>query len=53
MGTLNSRCRIIIGTQKRTIILTTTHEGFHGLCIIREPEHSLELALWGGILLSM
>ena len=24
-GTLNNRCRIIIGTQKGTIILTTTH----------------------------
>ena len=24
LGTLNHRCRIIIGTQKRTIILTTT-----------------------------
>ena len=25
LGTLNIRCRIIIGIQKRTIILTTTH----------------------------
>ena len=25
LGTLNIRCRIIIGNQKRTIILTTTH----------------------------
>ena len=25
LGTLNSRCRTIIGTQKRIIILTTTH----------------------------
>ena len=25
LGTLNIRCRIIIGTQKKTIILTTTH----------------------------
>ena len=24
-GTLNSRCRIILGTQKGTIILRTTH----------------------------
>ena len=24
-GTLNNGCRIIIGTQKRTIILTTAH----------------------------
>ena len=30
LGTLNNRCRIIIGTQKGLIILTTTHvhEGF-------------------------
>ena len=27
LGTLNSRCRIIMGTQKGTIILTTTHIG--------------------------
>ena len=27
LGTLNNRCRIIIGTQKGTIILTTTHLG--------------------------
>ena len=27
MGTLNNRCCIIIGTQKGTIILTTTHIG--------------------------
>ena len=25
LGTLNNRCRIIIGAQKGTIILTTTH----------------------------
>ena len=25
LGTLNNRCRTIIGTQKGTIILTTTH----------------------------
>ena len=27
LGTLNIRCRIIVGTQKGTIILTTTHMG--------------------------
>ena len=27
-GTLNTRCRILIGTQKETIILTTTHMYF-------------------------
>ena len=26
-GTLNNRCRIIIGTQKGTLILTTNHMG--------------------------
>ena len=25
LGTLNNRCRIIIGTQKGTLTLTTTH----------------------------
>ena len=29
LGTLNNRCRIIIGTQKGAIILTTTH-----MCLI-------------------
>ena len=28
LGTLNIRCRIIIGIQKGAIILTTTHIGF-------------------------
>ena len=28
MGTVNNRCRIIIGTPKGTIILTTTHNTF-------------------------
>ena len=31
LGTLNIRCRIIIGTQKGTIILTTTHITIHGI----------------------
>ena len=25
LGTLNIRCRVVIGTPKKTIILTTTH----------------------------
>ena len=29
LGTLNIRCRIIIGIQKGTIILTTTHIYIH------------------------
>ena len=30
LGTLNIRCRIIIGTQRGTIILTTTQYGLFG-----------------------
>ena len=30
LGTLNIRCRIIIGLQRGVIILTTTHIGFGG-----------------------
>ena len=30
LGTLNNRCRIIIVTPKRTLILTTTHKGVCG-----------------------
>ena len=34
LGTLNNRCRIIMGTQKGAIILTTTHmtSSFHVAC---------------------
>ena len=32
LGTLNIRCRIIIWTQKGTIILTTTHMGSLRVC---------------------
>ena len=40
-GTLNIRCRIVIGTQKGTLILTTTHMDL------------IILGLWGqGILIS-
>ena len=28
LGTLNNRCRSIIGTQKGALIFTTTHMGF-------------------------
>ena len=31
LGTLNIRCRITIGTQKGTIILTTTHIPLHDM----------------------
>ena len=34
LGTLNIRCRIIIGTQKGTIILTTTHVVFRSLAAV-------------------
>ena len=42
LGTLNSRCRIIIGIQKGTIILTTTHVSKQGYS--RAP-HDVE-GLW-------
>ena len=45
-GTLNIRCRIIIGTQNGTIILTTTHLCTLCLCIypmfVRNPVDSPE-----------
>ena len=31
-GTLNNTCRIIIGIQRGTIILTTTHINYQGTC---------------------
>ena len=40
LGTLNIRCRIIIGIQKGTIILTTAH-----VCKMLEMEHGGGL-LW-------
>ena len=39
LGTLNTRCRIIIGIQKGTIILTTAH-------ISPEP---LSFGFWTGV----
>ena len=42
LGTLNNRCRIILRTQKRTIILTTTHIYIyihtHIEAIVRNPK---------------
>ena len=34
LGTLNNRCRIIVGTQKGTIILTTTQMYFEVLVLV-------------------
>ena len=34
LGTLNIRCRTIMGIQKETIILTTTHIGYEGTVLI-------------------
>ena len=34
LGTLNLRCRTIIGIQKGTIILTTTHIGVLGFRVL-------------------
>ena len=34
LGTLNIRCRIIIGIQNGTIMLTTTHvQNMHAACV--------------------
>ena len=46
LGTLNIRCRIIIGTQKGTIILTTNHilgnqMGSRGSCSVLSSRHQL------------
>ena len=40
LGTLNNRCRTIIGTQKGTIILTTTH-------LLLRPEVTVGLGAGG------
>ena len=49
LGTPNKRCRIIIGTQKGTPILTTTHMVdtifYSGLQCNREPPH-LKVRRW-------
>ena len=41
MGTLNIRGHIIIGTQKGTIILTTTHMSILASCLSRTAEVSV------------
>ena len=41
LGTLNTRGRIVIGTQKGTTILTTTHIG------IMEKKVETTLVYWG------
>ena len=41
LGTLNLRCRIIIGNQKGTIILTTTHMDKELKISSSTPKHSL------------
>ena len=40
LGTLNIRCRIIMGIQKGTIILTTTH-------VVKEPKVRLQGGMLG------
>ena len=37
LGTLNIRCRIVIGVQKRTKILATTHMGSYSLIPYSPP----------------
>ena len=39
LGTLNKRCRIILGTQKGTIILTTTHIGTNPGAVVLLRQH--------------
>ena len=39
-GTLNNRCRIIIRTQKGTIILTTTYIKGYEQAMLNQPLHS-------------
>ena len=36
LGTLNNRCRIKLGTQKGTLILTTTHIEVSGFRELRD-----------------
>ena len=38
LGTLNIRCRIRIGIQKGTIILTTTHMSARSRLIVSQPQ---------------
>ena len=52
LGTLNIRCRIMIGIQQGTIILTTTHiETSEDLTSFYEPYMSLTLH-WGSHLVT-
>ena len=48
-GTLNNRCRIIIGTQKGTIILTTTHMKSRECRVLTSclNPHYVHSVLWG------
>ena len=46
LGTLNIRGRIIIGTLKGTIILTTTHLGLYGLRL-GVWDVRLRIQVWG------
>ena len=55
LGTLNNRCRIIIGTPKGTIILTTTHvlalllnDDHEGDGVDLRPRRPQSPALWNG-----
>ena len=46
LGTLTIRCRIILGTQKGTMILTTTHIGPKGKRLpkrLQNPQKLLEV----------
>ena len=47
LGTLSIRCRIIIGIQKGTIILTTTHIGFRQGAILATGARSTKSLVEG------
>ena len=47
-GTLNIRCRMIIGIQTGTIILTTTHMVLSNMCLSTFPPPDLAGALPSG-----
>ena len=42
LGTLNIRCRILLGIQKGTVILTTIHVGLHARGEVRAFKGAIE-----------
>ena len=46
LGTLNNRCRIIVGTQKGTIILTTTQVSNADITQTKDASHCPVVNSW-------